>query len=213
GAGAGGGALAGRAAAAADVRGRAMATPDPAPWGERLRAGDPRAAEQIFERYARRLARLAEQHLSQRLAGRVDGEDVVQSVFRTFFRRSAAAGFRIDTSSELWRLLVKLTVLKAPAKGRFHSAERRDVRARRPAGGDAWLPAAAARDPGPEDAAALADQVAALLDGLPELYGDILERRLRGEAVVDTARALGVSRQTIYRALDLLQKRLAALDP
>src|SRR5262245_34433015 len=64
----------------------------------------------LFERYARRLAHLAEQHLSRKLAGRLDGEDVVQSVFRTFFRRSALGEFRIDSSDQIWRLLVKMTV-------------------------------------------------------------------------------------------------------
>src|SRR5690348_7387242 len=83
-----------------------------------LQAGDPQAAEEVFARYARRLVRLAEQHLSRRLAARLDGEDVVQSVFRTFFRRAAAGEFRIDSSLHLWRLLVRITVLKARAKGR-----------------------------------------------------------------------------------------------
>ncbi len=62
---------------------------------ERCRAGDPEAAHQLFAAYARRLTGVADQHLSRKLAGREDGEDVVQSVFRTFFRRAAAGEFRI----------------------------------------------------------------------------------------------------------------------
>ena len=74
-----------------------MADVEPvAEWLQRWRSGDAQAAEQLFTRYARRLTGLAEQHLSRKLAGRLDGEDVVQSVFRTFFRRSAAGEFRIE---------------------------------------------------------------------------------------------------------------------
>src|ERR1043166_1704545 len=93
---------------------------------KRSRAGDQQAASQPFERYARELTRVAEQHLSRKLAGRLDGEDVVQSVFRTFFRRSAAGEFRIDNSAQLWRLLVQITLRKAQAKGRHHQAEMRN---------------------------------------------------------------------------------------
>jgi RNA polymerase sigma-70 factor (ECF subfamily) len=188
-----------------------MDTPGGAAWGERLRSGDPRTAEEIFERFAVRLARLAQQNLSRRLAGRLDGEDVVQSAFRTFFRRGAADGFRIDSSSELWRLLAKITVLKARAKGRHHTSGKRDAAAE--AGGGDDFPAVAARDPGPEDAVVLVDQIAALLDGLPEDYGLILERRLQNVPVTDIAAELGVSRQTVHRALNLLQDRLTEIDP
>src|SRR5262245_5479571 len=79
------------------VRGLPVDETDPvADWIRRWGAGDTRAAEQLFDRYARRLTHVAEQHLSRKLAAREGGEDVVQSVFRTFFRRSARGQFRLD---------------------------------------------------------------------------------------------------------------------
>ena len=63
----------------------------------RHRDGDPEAARELFAWYAQRLSHLAEQHLSHKLSGRVDGDDVVQSVFRTFFRRTARGEFQIDS--------------------------------------------------------------------------------------------------------------------
>src|SRR5438034_4074023 len=48
------------------------------------RSGDPEAARQLFEQYVDRLVALARRRLSRNLAGRVDPEDIVQSVFRTF---------------------------------------------------------------------------------------------------------------------------------
>jgi RNA polymerase sigma factor (sigma-70 family) len=175
---------------------------------ERLRGGDPRAAAEVFERYAQRLTCLAEQHLSRKLAARLDGADVVQSVFRTFFRRSAAGEFRIDSSAELWRLLVQITVRKARAYGRQHTAGVRDVAAEAPGGGAGFLMAAISQEPGPAEAATLVDQIQELLRGLPALYCDLLQLRLEGHSMSDTAARLGVSRRTVHRGLQLLQQRL-----
>jgi RNA polymerase sigma-70 factor, ECF subfamily len=180
---------------------------DPTNLVGRLKEADPRAAEALFRRYAVRLARLAEQHLSRKLAGRVDGEDVVQSVFRTFFRRTADGEFQIDSSAQLWRLLVTITVHKARNLVRHHTAGRRDVAAE--VGGEAELFQALGREPEPADAAALVDQIEGLLRGLPDLYCRLLDLRLQGHAAEDIAVRLDVSRRTVYRALALLQERLA----
>jgi len=182
----------------------------PSPMAElvvRLRHGDPQAAEVVFGTYAQRLTHLAEQQLSRKLAARFDGADVVQSVFRTFFRRSAAGEFRIGSSDELWRLLVQITLQKARAYGREHTAGVRDATAEVP-GGAAFLFEAVAHEPGPAEAAALVDQIQQLLRGLPALYCDLLQLRLEGHSVSDTAVRLGVSRRTVYRGLHLLQQRL-----
>jgi RNA polymerase sigma-70 factor (ECF subfamily) len=176
----------------------------------RLRGGDPRAAEECFAKYAQRLTRLAEQQLSRRVAARVDGADVVQSVFRTFFRRSAAGEFRIDSSGELWRLLVQITLQKARAYGRQHSAGVRDVAAEVPDGA-ALMRVAMTHEPGPDEAAALVDQIEAVLHGLPALYCDLLQLRLEGYSVSDTAARLSVSRRTVHRGLRLLQERLTRM--
>jgi RNA polymerase sigma-70 factor (ECF subfamily) len=173
---------------------------------QRFQAGDQQAAGLLFARYARRLTALAEQHLSRKLAGRLDGEDVVQSVFRTFFRRGAAAEIRIDSSAQLWQLLVTITLRKVRDKGRYHTADKRDAGAELAT--PDWLPQAVAREPGPEEAAILVDQIEALLRGLPELHARVLERRLQGHQVIDIAAELGVSRQTVHRVLNLLQQRL-----
>jgi RNA polymerase sigma-70 factor (ECF subfamily) len=179
-------------------------------WFQRLRAGDARAAEEVFARYARQLTAVAERHLSRKVAGREDGEDVVQSALRTFFRRATGGEFHIDGSGPLWRLLVKITLLKARARGRFHTADKRDVGAEAADPGAGWL-AAASREPGPDEAAILADQIEVLLDGLPELYGLVLQLRLQGFGPSEIAAQAGVSRQTVHRALGLLQRRTADL--
>ena len=174
---------------------------------QRLRDGDPKAADALFARYAQRLARAAEQHLARKLAGRVDGEDVVQSVFLSFFRRFAAGQFHFDSSAQLWRLLLRITLRKARFQARYHLAAKRDAAAE-VGDGDRALAESVAYDPGPDEAIALVDQLDALLRGLPELHAHVLEKRLQGFSVAEIAEQQAVSRQTVYRVLDLLGERL-----
>jgi len=177
---------------------------------ERWRQGDPVAADELFRHYAEKLVRIAEQHLARKLAPRLDGADVVQSVFRTFFRRCADGQFHIDGSGQLWRLLVKITLLKARAKGRFHTAAQRDINAE--SADAAWLGEVVAAEPGPADGAALVDLIETLVRDLPDTYRDILNQRLEGYGITEIAAHLNLSRRTIQRALNLLQDRLVAAD-
>jgi RNA polymerase sigma-70 factor (ECF subfamily) len=180
---------------------------------DRLGAGDPRAAEELYACYADRLTHLARRHLSRKIASRLDSEDVVQSVFRTFFRRNSGGEFHIDSSDKIWRLLVKITLLKAGAKGRFHTAEMRDVRAETVPAEDDWWLQVKARDPGPAEAAAFVDLIESLLRNRPPLFKEVLQMRLEGHGPTDIARQLGLSRQNVYHVLKQLQERLSNIDP
>src|SRR5262245_52569661 len=143
----------------------------------RYQTGDRDAEDRLFAHFAPRLVRVAEQHLSRPVGAREEGADVVQSAFRTFLRRRAEGHFYIDNSSAFWRLLVKITVLKARAKARHHTADKRDVRAEV---GDDWLAQAAGREPTPEEAATLSDLIDTLLAGLPADYARLMELSLQG---------------------------------
>ena len=116
-------------------------------------AGDAEAAGQLFQRYSAKLTGLASKHLSDRLARRSDSEDVIQSVFRTFFGRSSRGEFTINSSGELWRLLVTITLAKVRDLARRHTAAKRDIRME-VGGGTDWMLKAFAGEPGPLEAAA-----------------------------------------------------------
>lgn len=62
----------------------------------RLREGDEGAAEEIFREYSARLIALARSRLGDRLRAKVDPEDVLQSVFRTFFLRYAGGQYDLS---------------------------------------------------------------------------------------------------------------------
>jgi RNA polymerase sigma-70 factor, ECF subfamily len=174
--------------------------------------GNHAAAEELFARYSRRLAELAERNLSHRLAARVDGEDVAQSVFRTFFTRGARGDFRISSSAEIWQLLVSITLAKTRDQARRHTAERRNARNEAPGTGGDWLRDAVSSEPGPEDAAILVDQIESVLKGFPPLFGEILGLRMEGVSRTDIAERLEVSRQTVHRALKRMQERMHRLE-
>jgi hypothetical protein len=75
-----------------------MATPedfDDQPLLNSCRKGDEDAARELFDNYAERLLLLVRRRLSQRLASRFGPEDVLQSVFRTFFRRAQQGQFSL----------------------------------------------------------------------------------------------------------------------
>lgn len=174
-------------------------------------AGDAEAAGGLFQLYSAKLTGLASNHLSDRLARRADSEDVIQSVFRTFFDRSSRGEFTINSSGELWRLLVTITLAKVRDLARRHTAAKRDVRAE-VGGGTDWMLEAVSRDPGPLEAAALVDQIETILAGLPDAYAAILALALEGHSRTEIASKMNVSRQTVYRVLTLLKERLGRIE-
>ena len=173
----------------------------------RWQNGDDQAAKLLVDRYSRRLIVLAEKHLSKKLATRVDAEDIVQSVFHTFFRRAARGDFHIDNSVSFWQLLVSITLTKVRMQARHHRAAKRDIGAETERGMDAWLPEAIANKPSPSEAAVLVDLIESLLEGLPEKYCEILSWHLEGYSRTEIAGKLNISRQTVCRAVSLIQER------
>src|SRR5437773_1756774 len=71
----------------------------------RLQAGDDKAAREIVGRFTARLIALARTHLDQRLKQKVDPEDVLQSVYKSFFVRFAQGQFELKNWESLWGLL------------------------------------------------------------------------------------------------------------
>src|SRR3954469_20154501 len=95
----------------------------------RFRAGEDDAATKLYKRYAERLHRLAQRNTGADLARRFDAEDVVQSVFRTFFRRVQTGLYDLPAGDELWRLLLVISLNKIRALAVHHRAQKRDVSA------------------------------------------------------------------------------------
>jgi RNA polymerase sigma-70 factor (ECF subfamily) len=180
-----------------------------------LRAGDPEAARQVFQRFAGRLIGLAHERLDRLVRPKVDPEDVVQSAFKSFFTGYAEGRFDLGDWDGLWGLLVVITVRKCGREvKRFHGPHH-DVRreAAAPASGEAaagWD--ALAREPTPAEAAMLAETVAQFLRELEPRERRIFELRLQGYTVPEISAQVGRTEYTVEGVLRKIRKRLRRLQ-
>ena len=171
----------------------------------RLRRGEESAATVLYLRYARRLLALAQARTSSDLAAKEEADDIVQSVFKSFFRKASAGLYDVPEGEELWNLLLVITINKIRAKGNYHRAAKRDMRL---AAGEQPLEAVA--DEGGNDAALTELQLVIdeILKGLPEKSAEIVELRIAGHEVNDIVGRVKRSKRTVERVLQDFRERL-----
>jgi RNA polymerase sigma-70 factor (ECF subfamily) len=180
---------------------------------ERLQRCDDEAWRRVYDRFARRLLILASQRLDERLHGKVEAEDVVQSVFRTFCRRQAQGQFHPANWDELGQLLVRITICKCLNKNKHFLCKRRDASRETSPGdpdGAAMLDLSALdREPLPEEVLMLNETVERLLHGFSERDQKIVQLKLENVLTVDQmAENVGCAKRTAERVLGLARKRL-----
>lgn len=178
----------------------------------RLRDGDQSAATTIFHEYQRRLLGLARKKLDDRLRAKLDEDDVVQSVLRTFFTRQAQGTIEPRDPEHLWALLAMITARKCARKLEHFGAERRDFRAEVPLAkpGDSeslvsWAPILA-HEPSAEEAATLEEEIEKLLSHFEGQHRDIARGWLEGAELNDIKANAGCSERTAYRVLQRLRE-------
>jgi RNA polymerase sigma-70 factor (ECF subfamily) len=178
----------------------------------RLRAGDADAAATVFDRFAGRLVALARTRLDARLRTKVDPEDVLKSVYKSFFLQQAVGQLKPVGWDSLWTLLTVLTVRKCGRwRERFGTLGRavgREIEASEGDGRSGWELEALAGEPGPEEAAELADLVESLLRDLEGRDRDIVSLRLQGYTPAEIACQLNRPERTVFRVLDRVKKSL-----
>jgi RNA polymerase sigma-70 factor (ECF subfamily) len=178
----------------------------------RWREGEQEAATELFQRYASRLVALARSQLPAKLARRVDPEDVVQSVYRTFFADAADDRFLFQRGGDLWQLLVAITFHKLHDHIRRHRRDKRATDRDRGFGSEDSLFAMQAhlssREPAPVEALALLEQVEQVMRRLRPLSRRILELRLQGYNLEEIARATRRSQRSVIRDLNEIRSCL-----
>jgi RNA polymerase sigma factor (sigma-70 family) len=177
---------------------------------ERFQNGDDQAAEALFSRYFARLASLARSRLSPRLARRTDPEDIVMSVYRSFFVGARAGRFALRRGGDLWRLLASIAKHKLLRQARHQSAGRRSF--------DIEVPLSQAEEgrlpeqyqpPTAEEGVALADELEWIHSQLNVCGRRVLELRLQGAQLSEIAEDTGRSERTIRRTLAQIRELLA----
>jgi RNA polymerase sigma-70 factor (ECF subfamily) len=166
----------------------------------RSRGGDQDAATQLYLRYAKRLIRLVEMQCSAELARREGVEDIVQSVFRSFFRRVGQGFYDVPDGDELWKLFLVIALHKIRSKATYHYASKRD--AHRTIGGAGArllldLQAGASELP----FAHLQLVLEEILEQLPPRSRVMVKLRIEGCDVGEVARKTGRSRRSVERIL------------
>lgn len=171
----------------------------------RLRLGSEDAATQIYLRYAHRLQSLAQANSSPNLARHVDAEEIVQSVFGSFFRGVRAGHYEVPEGEELWRLFLVMGLNKIRAKGAYYGAAKRDIR--QTVGGEAVELEA-------DDSTALSFlnmTIQETLEALSEPQRQMVMLRIEGFTVEEMASRTGRSKRTVERLLQAARERLAHL--
>jgi RNA polymerase sigma-70 factor (ECF subfamily) len=173
----------------------------------RFQRGQGDAATALYLRYANRLHALVRNQKGTDLAGRVDAEDIVQSVFRTFFRRAAAGHYAVPKGEELWKLFLVIALHKMRDTGAHHRAAKRDVRRTSSAGIDGSTPNLAN---GRDDLALSMLQMVVdeVLERLPAGHRRIVELRVEGFEVAEIAQQTGRARRSVERILQEFRDRL-----
>src|SRR6516165_4267931 len=92
----------------------------------RLHSGEDVAAQELFGRFTHQLIALALRHIDTGLRHKVEPEDVVQSVYKSFFLRYGNANLDLVNWNSLWGLLTLITVRKCAERASYHCATSRD---------------------------------------------------------------------------------------
>lgn len=167
-------------------------------------AGSEDAAERLFARYGDRLHEVAERKLGRDLLQRVDADDIVQSIFRTFFRRAINGDYQVPEGEELWKLLLVIGLNKVKGQAARHRAQRRDVS--RSSESDFQLGFCPTTDESGFHLLKMA--VGELVGTLPQSHGQIVRLRIEGYEVREIADTTERSRRTVERVLQQFRSHL-----
>jgi RNA polymerase sigma-70 factor, ECF subfamily len=160
----------------------------------RLRSGDQDAAAEVFHRFAAQIMALARARLQERLRSKIDPEDILQSVFRSFFTRQRDGRLDIENWEHLWAVLMVMTLRKCGRATEYYGAARRDIHREvglEPIPGAQGHERLFAREPTPCEAAMLLETLQRLLSGLPRDDREIIVLHLQGYTIFVPCRAGG----------------------
>lgn len=176
----------------------------------RVKEGNEDAATALYTRYATRLLKLANRQIYNDIASQVDHEGIVQSVFRTFFRRASLGQYDIGEGDGLWKLLLVIALNKIRSVGTYHRAARRNAARTRSLGVDT---ASGSPTGTGEDQALLHLQMTIddLLGDLPNDHQQIILLRIDGYDINEIATQSGRAKRTVERVLQRFRQQLESI--
>jgi DNA-directed RNA polymerase specialized sigma24 family protein len=183
-------------------------------WLGDLKAGDPAAAQRLWERYFASLVRLAQAKLRSSRRVAEDEEDAALSAFDSFCASAAKGRFpRLDDRDDLWHILVALTRRKAADQARRQQRQKRGggrIASESELVGDdgrALLDAIAGPEPSPEFAAELAEECRRRLDDLrDDSLRQVAVLRMEGYSNEEIAERMGLRLRSLSRKIELIRR-------
>lgn len=181
---------------------------------EKLKCGHESAATALYQRYAAHLRALTARQSSAALAARMDPDDIVQSVFRTFFRRATNDQYEVPRGEDLWKLFLVIALNKIRNAAAHHTAAKRDVRQTVHLG-DAPGTGGLAVTPDDTDTTALRIVIDEAIAALPESSREMVRMRIDGHEVAAIAARTARSKRSVERVLQQFRDQLQGLldDP
>jgi DNA-directed RNA polymerase specialized sigma24 family protein len=179
-------------------------------WIDQLKAGDPAAAQKVWERYFRRAVALARKKLQGIRRRAADEEDVALSALDSFCRGAKAGRFpQLADRHDLWQHIVLITARKAIDLVRHERRQKRGGGAvrgnsaldREGSSATAGMEQIAGAEPTPEFAAQLTEECERLLGLLDPEMRSIALWKMEGYTNEEIAATLGCVSRTIERKL------------
>ncbi|MDX1926789.1 MAG: sigma-70 family RNA polymerase sigma factor [Pirellulaceae bacterium] len=169
-------------------------------------------ASEVFQRYSMRLLRLANDRLGKDVRGKISPEDVVQSAFKSFFRRLKDFRFDRDGTDTIWGLLSIITIRKCRKWDAFYRCDKRAVQRERPS--DSSLTGQGkhtSTEPGPEDALVVEELLEKLFREFEPRQHQMILLRIDGCSIEEIASQCQSSCRTVARTIATAKQMLADL--
>jgi RNA polymerase sigma factor (sigma-70 family) len=177
----------------------------------RLRAGEPEAVGELFERYGDHIRLIVRRRLNRRLRKQYDSIDFVQSAWASFLQLPTERR-TFDTPDDLVGFLVRVAQNKLIDVYRTRmEAGKNDVRREISLEDAEAEHPMAAPDPRPSQLAIAGEQLELLVSGLPPELQRIVELRRQGYSQEAVAEQLGLTPKFVQRFLNKLTKKVGPI--
>ena len=173
------------------------------------KSGSQQAAQVLVDRYMLRLTALTQSRLSRLLMRRLDADDIVLSAWRSFFVAANRSRLQVPDDDNLWPLLATFTLRKLQRQAQRQLADRRNMAREMSLNDDDDWQELVSREPAPDDAAQLTNDIEALLARLEPTDREIMMYRLQGEELEAIAVRMKCSERTVRRAMQRIRMQLA----
>lgn len=190
---------------------------------QRLKSGDESAASEILERYESQVRLVVRRFLPRVLRSRFDSQDIMQSVWRSFFLKlrtgqppsspdqpgGGDGGQEFQNAGQLFEFLSRMARNKVIDQYRRETSQKADVHRQRALHGDKGEnldPPSSCESPA--EVAEAADELSHWRSLIPADRQELIDMKADGMSTREIGVKLGISERTVQRVLEDLRQRV-----